>query len=59
MTTLQVWVDASLNIMEENVGILRAAQARDDLDILIEQSKAMKKHVDSFLDFLEKRRKFG
>lgn len=59
MTTLQTWIDASLNIMEDNIGILRAAQARNDLDILIEQSKSMKKHVDSFLDFLEKRRKLG
>ncbi len=59
MTTLETWIDVSLKIMEDNVEILRAAQGKNDLDILVEQSKCLKKHVDSFLDFLEKRRKFG
>ena len=57
MTTFETWIDASLTIMDENLGILRAAQIRNDIDILIEQSKAMKKHVDSFIDFLERKRK--
>ena len=59
MTTLERWIDASLTIMDENLGILRAAQSRNDLDILIEQSKAMKRHVDSFIEFLERKRKLG
>jgi len=59
MTTLETWIDASLTIMDENLGILRAAQARGDLDILIQQTKAMKKHVDSFIAFLEMRKKLG
>lgn len=59
MATLELWIDASLKIMEENLAILMAAQTRNDLDILIEQSKSMKKHVDSFIQFLEMRRKLG
>ena len=59
MTTLETWIDASLTIMDENLGILRAAQTRNDIDILIQQSKAMKKHVDSFIDFLERKRRNG
>ena len=56
MTTLETWIDASLTIMDENLGILRAAQSRNDIDILILQSKAMKNHVNSFIDFLERKR---
>jgi hypothetical protein len=59
MTTLEIWINASLKIMEDNVEILRECQTKGDIDLLIEQSISLKKHVDSFLDFLEKRRKFN
>jgi len=59
MTTIQTWIDASLKIMEDNVEIMREWFEKDEIDLIIEQSKALQKHLISFIDYLEKKRKFG
>lgn len=57
MTTLQTWIDASLDIMKNNLEILFELK-EEETDKLIIQGYALKKNVDSFVDFLEKRKKF-
>jgi hypothetical protein len=58
MTTIQIWIDASLNIMEENVAIMREWFEKNEIDLIIAQSKTLQKHLVSFIDYLEKKRKF-
>lgn len=58
MTTIEKWIDASLKIMEENCSICREHFQKGNVNLLVEQSKALKKHVDSFIDFLERKSKF-
>ena len=59
MTTLQTWIDASIDIMKNNIAVLEELREGDYFDKLIIQSYCLKKNIDSFIDFLEKRRKFG
>lgn len=59
MTTLETWTDFSITVMEENIRILRECEAKREYSLLIEQAKALHKHVESFIDYLEKVRKFG
>ncbi len=59
MTTLEKWIDFSITVMEENVAILKECQKAKKTDLLVIQAKTFKKHVDSFIDFLEREGKFG
>ncbi|MDD1778543.1 MAG: hypothetical protein LUQ65_10280 [Candidatus Helarchaeota archaeon] len=59
MTTIEMWLDAQISTLDENVKILRECQDRNSMDRLIIQLWAMKKHVDSTLDFLERKKRFG
>ena len=59
MTTIETWIDAQISTLEENVKILREWQAESSIDKLIIQLWAMKKHVDSTLGFLERKKRFG
>ncbi len=57
MKNLYEWIDANITILEESVRILR--EQRDNIDKVIIQSWATKKHVDAMVDFLERKKKFG
>ena len=59
MTTMETWLEASLDIMKNNFDLLSELKEEGDLDKLIIQGYSLKKNVDSFVDFLEKRKKFG
>ena len=59
MTTFEIWIDASLDIMKNNLDLLRELRKEENLDGLIIQGYSLKKNIDSFVDFLEKRKKFG
>jgi hypothetical protein len=59
MTTIEMWIDAQLSTLEENVKILREWQEKNSVDKFIIQLWAMKKHVDSTIDFLERKKRFG
>lgn len=56
MTTIEIWINAQISTLEENVKILREWQDKNSMDKLIIQLWAMKKHVDSTIDFLERKR---
>lgn len=59
MTTIEIWINAQISTLEENVKILREWQDKNSMDKLIIQLWAMKKHVDSTIDFLERKKRFG
>ena len=56
MTKLALWIDACLKVMKDNVAIIEECYQQNQMDLMIEQSKVFKKHIDSFIDFLEKKR---
>jgi hypothetical protein len=57
MTTFEIWIDAQIQTLKENTRIID--EYRDNMDKLIIQLWAMKKHIDSTIDFLERRKRFG
>ncbi len=57
MTTLQIWIDASIKTMKENIEIMEELFKKNEIDLVIEQSKVLQKHLVSFIGYLE--RKFG
>lgn len=59
MKTFEMWIDAQICTLEENVKILREWQEKNSNDKLIIQLWAMKKHIDSTIDFLERKKRFG
>jgi hypothetical protein len=59
MTKLAIWIDACLRVMKDNVEIIEECYQKKQMDLMIEQSKVFKKHIDSFIDFLEKRKAEG
>jgi hypothetical protein len=59
MPTLSLWMEASLKVMEDNLSILRELHEKGQAELVIEQAKHFKKHVDSFLDFLQERKRLA
>jgi hypothetical protein len=58
MITIELWIDAQICTIENCVGILRECEKEKSIDKIIIQLWAMKKHIDSTLEFLERKRKF-
>ncbi len=56
---LHIWVEVSLEGMKKNFRACVTAWTHDDYDLLIENAKRLKKGMDSFIDYLERVRKFG
>jgi hypothetical protein len=52
MTSLQVWIDAGVDTIKNSVECLEEIKA--DPRKVILQLRALKRHVDSTLDFLER-----
>lgn len=56
-TTLKTWINASLDILK---GKLDACEEfKEDMDKLTIQAYSLKKEAESFVAFLENKRKFG
>ncbi len=56
MTTLKVWINASLDILRGKLDICE--EIKEDMDKLIIQAHSLKKEAESFVDFLERKRRF-
>lgn len=56
MTTLEIYVRANIDTMQENIELLK--ELGNDVDRLVIQGYVLKKHLDSFIGYLEQRRKF-
>ncbi len=59
MTTLAKWIDFSITVMDGNMSAIRECQKAGKIDLILIQAKAFKKHLDSFIEFLEREGKFG
>jgi len=59
MATLAIWIDVSLKVMKENVEIIEEWYHKNQMDLMIKQAKVFRKHIDSFIDFMEKRKVEG
>ncbi len=59
MTTIQTWISASIAIMKNNIEIMEEWFQKDEIDLIIAQSKTLQKHLVSFIGYLEMKRKFG
>lgn len=56
---LPIWIDASFRTMREKFRTCVTCWVENDYDSLIERAKDLKKHLESFIDYLERKRKFG
>jgi len=56
---LHIWVEVSLEGMKKTFRGCVTAWTHDDYDSLIENAKGLKKELESFIDYLERTRKFG
>ncbi len=56
---LRIWAEVSLNGMKDKFRACVTAWTHNDYDALIDQAKEMKSKLDSFIDYLERARKFG
>ena len=54
MAKLIVWVTASLKIIWENINILEECYEKQEYGLMANQLQALKKHVDSFIELLER-----
>ena len=59
MAKLAIWIDASLRVMKDNIEIIEECYRKRDLDLMLQQSRVFREHLDSFCDFLEKRKSEG
>ena len=57
--TFKIWIEASLDIIKNKLNLLYELKEEGDLDKLIIQGYVLKKEIDAFVDFIEKRKKFG
>ena len=55
MTKLALWIDVSIKVMKDNIEIIEECYQKNRMDLMIEQARIFKKHIDSFIDFMEKR----
>ncbi len=58
MTTLELYIKAHYDIMENHLNICREQENIEKLDNAIIQAIIMKKQVESLIDYLQKRKKF-
>lgn len=56
VTDIYAWIDAQVDICKNNVEILE--ENKMNIDKMIIQFWCLKKHVDSTLDFLERKKKY-
>lgn len=52
-----IWMACALAVMKENISIIEGWYEKGEMVLVIEQTKAFKKHIDSFLEFLLERQK--
>ena len=56
MTTLETWVNFCTDILVDNLKLCAIYSKKGEHELLLGQMRAMKKHVDSYIDFLERQR---
>ncbi len=59
MTTLAIWIDMSLKQIHKQVDSCVDLSNLNEIDLMIEQAKKLKLGVDSFIGYVERRKKLG
>jgi len=59
MTTLTAWIDMSLKQIHKQVDTCVDLSNLNEIDLMIEQANKLKLAVDSFIGYVERKRKFG
>ena len=59
MTTLAIWIDMSLKQIHKKVESCVDFSNLNEMDLMIEEAKKLKLAVDSFIGYVERKRKFG
>ncbi len=59
MTTLADWIDLSLKQIHKQVDTCVDLFNLNEIDLMLEESKRLKMAVDSFIGYVERRRKDG
>ena len=57
MTTIETSIDASLDILQENVDIMSDWWGRKDIDMVLLQAISCKTYLGSFINFLQRQKK--
>jgi hypothetical protein len=57
MKDLYLWINAQIDTIKNCVSVLD--EKRENVNGLIVQLWALKKHIDAMIDFLERNRKYG
>ena len=55
---LDIWIDTSLRCMREKFRTCATCWVHGEFDLMIENAKDLKKELNSFIDYLERKRKF-
>jgi hypothetical protein len=56
--TLDLWVDSCFRAMREKFRVCVTCWTKNEYDLLIENAKDLRKNLDSFIDYLGRRKKF-
>ena len=59
METLAIWIDMSLKQIHKQVENCVDLSNLNEMDLMIEEAKKLKLAVDSFIGYVERKRKFG
>ena len=59
MKTLASWIDMSLKQIHKQVDTCVDLSNLNEMDLMIEEAKKLKLAVDSFIGYVERKRKFG
>ncbi len=59
MKTLANWIDMGLKQIHKQVDACVDLFNLNEIDLMMEQAKKLKLAVDSFIGYLERKRKFG
>ena len=55
---LHIWIDMSFRTMREKFRTCVTCWTKNEYDLLIDNAKDLRKNLDSFIDYLERKRKF-
>jgi len=56
---LRIWIDMSFRTMREKFRVCVTCWTEDEYDLLIDHAKDLRKNLDSFIGYLERKRKSG
>jgi hypothetical protein len=56
MVDLNKWIKYSLQVLSDQIDICSEHLEKGNIDLIVEQGKVVRRNLDCFLDFVQKRR---